>query len=202
MNKITDAISGSLLDNGFISEEDRALCKYGIEMFIICVLELGSVLLIAAVVGNFPETVIYFVGFIPIRMYAGGYHADTRLRCFIILLLSYALFSVINRNALPAAFSVAAAAAALLNLVNVWMWAPLPHENKRINEAEKSRYRKLSILFSTAGCIIAAVILCAKARNPYSQAYLLGLCTAYITMTAGKIKNIIRKGGERDEKGF
>ena len=94
MKSISQYISQTLGDEGIIKKDEIDVCKYGIEYFIISVLEILSVLLLSAFVGNFVCTLIYFVAFIPLRIYSGGYHADSKIGCYLILLSVYALFSV------------------------------------------------------------------------------------------------------------
>lgn len=198
MDKLTRSISQSLLENNFIGKDDVELCQYGIEMFIICVLEMTAILLLSVIIGNFIETVIYMLAFIPMRVYSGGYHADTRLRCFIILLAVYAAFSIINRYNFFIEFSIFILIALLLNILFVYMWSPLPNRNKTVNEKQLHHYRKMSILLSVIGTVITSFIVSVNIYNNYTQAFLLGLFTAFISLIVGKIKNLMKGDGSNE----
>lgn len=198
MDKLTMTISNSLAENKFIKPGDIDICRYGIEMFVICVLEMCSILFISAIIGNFTKTIIYFVGFMPIRVYGGGYHADTRLKCFIILLTVYAAFSFVNTYELLPKYSICAITMMIINMFAIYLWSPLPNGNKSVNKKERQLYRKMSLLFSTIGCIITIVIIETNFYNAYTQAFLLGLFSAFTSLIAGKIKNTLR-GGEKNE---
>ena len=100
VKNISNGIADMLWTQGIIQEDDIDKCKYGIDLFISSFLEIISILAIAAILGNFIETVLLFVFFIPLRIYAGGYHADTKLKCFIISLVMYG-FSYTLANITP-----------------------------------------------------------------------------------------------------
>jgi len=197
MDKLTKSISQSLLENNFIDKEDVELCQYGIEMFIICVLEMAAILLFSIIIGNFFETVIYLFAFIPMRIYSGGYHADTRMRCFIILLAVYAAFSIVNRYSFLFEFGIFMLIALIMNIIFVYMWSPLPNGNKTVNEKQRNYYRKMSIILSIIGVVITSFIITINIYNRYTQAFLLGLFTAFISLIAGKIKNSMKGDGRK-----
>lgn len=54
-----------------IDKNDAAIFRYGLEMMLLTIAEVASVLMIAAFVGNFVETFLYFLAFIPLRLFAG-----------------------------------------------------------------------------------------------------------------------------------
>ncbi|MDO5398598.1 MAG: accessory gene regulator B family protein [bacterium] len=197
MEKVTLFISNALAENNFIRSEDVDICRYGIEMFIICILEMCAILFVSIILGNFFETIIYLVGFIPIRIYAGGYHANTRLRCFIMLLAVYAIFSITNTHELLQQYRIYALIISFINILAVYLWAPLENENKSVNANERKYYRKKSLIFSVIGFIIAIIIISVNFCNTYTQAFLLGLSTALLALFAGKIKNIVNRGEKR-----
>ena len=95
MDRIALSISNTLAESNIIKKEDVAIYKYGILLFLTSALEIGIILILSLFIGNFIETIIFFVAFLPIRVYAGGYHADTKLRCFFVLIGVYAIFSVV-----------------------------------------------------------------------------------------------------------
>lgn len=191
MERLAKSISLALLKNNVITKKELELCEYGMELFLICVLELGSVLILSIIFRNFLETLIFFVGFIPIRIYSGGYHADTRLRCFIILLAVYALFSFVMRMSLVE-YKYILMALSVIAVLLIAIWDPLKHENKNISEKEKRVYHGISITVSIVECGIIVFMILLNRYNIYLQAFILGLFTAVISLTAGKIKKFLQ----------
>lgn len=80
MRNIANNIAALLNANGIIQEDDMDTCRYGLEIFISSLLELTSILFISIFMDNFLETLLFFAAFIPLRVYAGGYHADTQIK--------------------------------------------------------------------------------------------------------------------------
>lgn len=94
MQRLAQGTADRLAAQGIIREEDVPIYRYGLEAMYSSLLELLSILALAALIGNFWQTVLFFAAFIPLRLYAGGYHASTRLRCFLTSLVVYAAFTI------------------------------------------------------------------------------------------------------------
>lgn len=199
MDKVARIISSALLENKIIAQNDYEICRYGVEYILISVLEILSVLILAAIMRIFQYTVLYFTAFIPVRIYIGGYHADTRMRCFGILLGVYAVFAVIMKYISLQNWSYIIIALTVVSVICVSLWAPLKHKNKNITEKERIIYRKISIgiCILESGIIIFMILI--NKYNPYIQAFSLGLFTAVISLIAGKIKSLTRKEAENNE---
>lgn len=143
------SISGSIADvlevSGVIRHEYVNQCRYGLELLISSMLELVSILVIAAIAGNFLETLLMFAAFIPLRIYAGGYHADTKLKCYFVSLGVYAVFTIIM-NVIPSgAYLCVVLSCTIFSLIMVLAAAPVVHRNKTVNDIERKHYRKISI---------------------------------------------------------
>ena len=93
MERISKKISYCLSENKVIDRKDCKIYQHGIELFLTCVIEIGLILIAALLCRNFWNTTMFFFGFLPIRVYSGGYHADTRIRCFAVLVIVYIIFS-------------------------------------------------------------------------------------------------------------
>lgn len=188
MDKIAETISLKLSENNCIQKEDVSVCKYGLELFLMLVLEVGAILLTSVFVGNFLETVIFFIAFLPLRMYVGGYHADTRIRCFGILVFVYILFSILILFDINTYLMLLVS---LISVICIYIWAPLQHKNKSIQQNKQRRYKRISVIISV---IEALVILLANIFNIHNNivtSFFLGFLTVLISLCAGKIKKFI-----------
>lgn len=191
MKNISGTIADALWTQGIIQKDEVAACKYGIDIFISSFLEIASILLIAAVLGNFFETVLLFLAFIPLRVYAGGYHADTKLKCYIISLMMYAIAYVIAAVLPSETYLFANVFGTLFSLFTVLIKAPIIHRNKTVNAVERKNYRKISIeicLFETT----AVLLLTSKYPQNSAITYLaVGQMSVSISMLAAVAKNHI-----------
>lgn len=155
---LSEKIADALISGGSVDAGDRDIYVYGADVLLSTAANILCVLVIGAVAGRVLETLLFLAFFIALRSAAGGFHAATHLKCFLILLAAYgaalALILLLPQKtcgiiALPAAAVSAAAVAAL---------APVPHENRPASPKELVRFRKLSLWLAAGET--AAVLLC------------------------------------------
>lgn len=84
MKQILDSLIEKQIRLGFIREEERELYEYG--YLIMCEWGFNIVMaaLIALITGAVQTTIVFLVSIIPLRSFAGGYHASTPGRCALI----------------------------------------------------------------------------------------------------------------------
>ena len=194
MKNISSGIADMLRTQGIIQEDDIDKCKYVIDIFISSFLEIISILVIAAILGNFIETVFLFVFFIPLRIYAGGYHADTKLKCYFISLVMYG-FSYTLANITPSEiFVLINVIGTLFSLIIVLIKAPIIHINKNVNDIERRNYRKISIEICLIETTIILLLNMAIPKNIIVTYLTVGQVSVAISMLAAILKkHIIRK---------
>ena len=200
MKELSNIITDALAENGFIAFDDYAVCQYGINVFLISTAGIGFVLFVSLFLKNSIETLLWLITFIPIRIYAGGYHADTRLNCFLAFIAVYLIFSVMLIN-LPI-YTGLYLFMTWFTMLAIFRWAPVQHKNKHVSESEKVFFRKTAISFATIEGVVATVTLLLNIHHVYSMAVVYGLFTAGISLLAGKIKNYFRsENHEQKEQG-
>lgn len=64
---------------------------YGFELLVSSVIETISLLLIGLLTGKLIDTIIFIISFSSIRVFSGGYHANSYLKCFIVTVAYYLL---------------------------------------------------------------------------------------------------------------
>lgn len=190
MKSLSKTTADILVSQAAISKEDAEICSYGLEIFFASAIELIAIFIISAFAGNFLPTLLFFSFFIPLRIYAGGYHADTKLKCFFVSLLVYFVFSVILAYLPHNLYVYMIVAELAFTLTMVVAKAPVVHYNKSINSKEKGVYRKISlaIAFSESAIIVAFTMLDNKA---YALAMSLGQLGESLSMLAALIKTKI-----------
>lgn len=191
MRNISSSIAEILGTQGIIQEDDVDKCRYGLEVFISSSLEALSILLISVFVGNFFETLLFFSAFIPLRIYAGGYHADTRLRCYLVSLAVYGLFTIVIKVLPTDLYRMVNMIEVLFTLGVVIISSPVIHHRKGVNDIEIQHYRKRSIQI----CIVQAVIILALIiflrENRFVTAFALGQIAESLSMLAAIVKDRI-----------
>ena len=191
VKNISNGIADMLWTQGIIQEDDIDKCKYGIDLFISSFLEIISILAIAAFLGNFIETVLLFVFFVPLRIYAGGYHADTKLKCYFISLVMYG-FSYTLANIIPSGmFVLINVIGTLFSLIMVLIMAPIIHINKNVNDIERRNYRKISIEICLVETTIILLLTMTIPKNIIVTYLTVGQVSVAISMLAAIMKKHI-----------
>lgn len=191
VKNISNGIADMLWTQGIIQEDDIDKCKHGIDLFISSFLEIISILAIAAFLGNFIETVLLFVFFVPLRIYAGGYHADTKLKCYFISLVMYG-FSYTLANITPSGmFVLINVIGTLFSLIMVLIMAPIIHINKNVNDIERRNYRKISIEICLVETTIILLLTMTIPKNIIVTYLTVGQVSVAISMLAAIMKKHI-----------
>lgn len=191
MKSISGTIANTLWTQGIIQEEDIDTCRYGLDVFISSVLEIVSILVIAAFVGNFFQAVLLFTAFIPLRIYAGGYHADTRVKCYLISVGVYVFLTLFTSMISPKVYATVSIILTLTALVTVLTSAPLIHKNKSVCEIERKYYRKLSISICLIESIIILILTVVLPQSSYIVSLAIGQAAVTVSMIAAIIKGKI-----------
>lgn len=118
---------------------------YGVQLLLSTLINISFIALISTVVGCSYAWIPFLVGFIPIRVTAGGYHAKTPLLCSTVFCGTYSigimLLGTINDTGLiPVCLFNSITA-----IVIVYLYSPLPAHNKPMSKIEMENKRTISI---------------------------------------------------------
>lgn len=149
--KIAERITENMEDNHIIKHDDRELYVYGFNQGLNILLNLITTLVVGLLFRNILELAIFMATYIPLRSFAGGYHAKTPVRCYIfsiILILAFSLMmKYVHFTIFICSIMIVVSSSIILFL------APVEDKNKPIDEREQNVYRKKSF-------IILAVEIC------------------------------------------
>ena len=150
MNDISGKIVNRLLEKGAVRKEDYEIYLFGINQLLIIILDLLTVIVIGTAFGKAVQTIILVTAFMILRSHAGGYHASTPFRCYILtaltIIISLSAMNYIECN--------------LLILTGLWtvsgivILMPAP-----VDDMEYIYYRKKTIV--VWGLESIAALLCA-----------------------------------------
>ena len=156
--KMAKQLAVRLEENQIIKSDDRELYVYGLNQGLSILLNIVTTLGIGLLFGCTPQLVVFMVAYIPLRSYAGGYHARTPLRCYVISIIMLIVVSMCLK---------------CIELNHWYYWtlvvvsfffiiflSPIADKNKPLDEIEVKVYRKraifillvevaLSVLFAT-----------------------------------------------------
>ncbi|MDE5946937.1 MAG: accessory gene regulator B family protein [Oscillospiraceae bacterium] len=150
---LSDFIALFLYKKKIIDEERLPVCKYGFEIIVSTIIGFLLVLTSGIILGEFMEAVLFYCLFVGVRLFTGGYHANTHLKCKMTLLIC-CLFVLVTSKYLKLSIGLQCLLL-LLYLIAVFLFSPVEHINAPLTTDQKTRNRKISIIMAIALTIIS-----------------------------------------------
>jgi accessory gene regulator B len=125
---------------------------YGLQTMIEKFVNICTIIIFAIVSKEVLVSFVFYLCFVYLRKYTGGFHARTFLKCYFlssisfavaVLLIKYNVFSTIIYRIL-----------CVLGIVLLLKWKPIDSENKPISDEEKNLYYKKVIMLLLIFCIL------------------------------------------------
>ena len=99
IKRLADKLTKFICSHINSSPEMADVYRYGFEITISSILNIILVLCCGIIMGDVLASVVYLLVFILLRIFTGGYHATSYLRCNIVMivsfLLTYALYRIL-----------------------------------------------------------------------------------------------------------
>ena len=138
--KFAEKVTTELVKSQKIKLEDQELYRYGIEQGILILLNVLTALAIGLIFHCLFYVVIFSVAFVPLRSYAGGFHAKTFSRCYILSVLMLISFCVFNKISIISKYSFIIIY--ILCSIIILILSPVETKTKPLDELETKVYRK------------------------------------------------------------
>lgn len=152
MEKLSQKVARSLVENGNISKEHEAVYQYALQSVLILGMNVLLSLLIGILLDRVGYCVLFLCAMIPLRSNAGGFHASNLAVCYILSFTSLVTtLLLVDKDDLY--WVVILAAAAVVSAILIFIYAPLDTKNRRLDDDEKKR------IGSKARWIVSAELL-------------------------------------------
>lgn len=184
--RLSRKIGDNLVESNIINAEDAEIYIYGINQILVSILNVSSALIIGLIFGVFFEIAVFMAAYIPLRTFAGGYHAKTPLSCYVFSVIMLIVVSIGMKylSIEEWIYYVILAAAASVVLI----LAPVEDRNKPLDEIEHKVYKRRTILIAAVELTLAMLLKLLMLDD-------LFIATAYsfvvlsLMLIAGKAKN-------------
>lgn len=158
-NNLFKRIALRLAANGSIEEKYIELYVIAMQSLLAMALNAATALLIGYLLGMWQQGIILFAAFIPLRSYAGGYHARGYLSCYLescVITTAILLFLrfITQSSTLPYGMWLLFLTAAAV----VFRLAPLADENKPISEKETIVFKRRTRIILILEMILAGAL--------------------------------------------
>lgn len=133
--------------------DNYELYEYAIYIILSSAFHMATVIVLGLVFNLLTESLVFYLSFIVIRKFAGGYHAKTPTRCYIISIITIVLMLCIIKwiliiNYLSIYYSLFFSE--LVCVLILCFLSPLDTENKLLNGKERTIYKIVSCVTSIA----------------------------------------------------
>lgn len=184
--KLCERVSHWLVAKG-LDEKERPVYAYGLQVAIETIGNMITTVLIGLVFGQVLESVVFLAGYCALRTYAGGFHTETALRCYVAscaLVAGVLLFCKIYPLSYAWVMILPTVAATAL----IAALAPVAATHKPLDAEEYIYYRKHC---RRRLCVEVAVLLVFVLIGQLRLALVLstGLCLVAFFMVLGRYKN-------------
>lgn len=159
--KIIEKTMHFIFKYGNVKEEDRDIYQYGLEITLIFILNICTILIISLFLNLFIESLLFLVCFSLLQSFAGGYHAMTHLRCFLMTMACWVIAVVSVPLIEP--FLILHIVFSAASLIMVFLLAPIQHKNYPMSDEKARRMKKIARTIVVMQC---AVVLAIEIFNP------------------------------------
>lgn len=190
LEHLSEKFTGKLVHAGIISETDADIYMYGFFQVIMLFLNVITTLLLGVLFQQFFLCILLNATYIPIRISAGGHHANSPFRCYINSTIMIAVLLAVIRW-IPIHPVVSIALLVLASIV-VWILAPVETENNPLDETERYVYRKrtrIVLAIEIAASVFSLIFL----KEQIATTIILGLFTEAWMLLVGAAMNYRRK---------
>ena len=179
-------------EHSIINAKEIQIYAYGLELLFSSIAGVVALMVISVVCGKPFLWIPYLTGFIPLRLFGGGYHAKTHLRCIFTFSLLYSLIMLIETF-----YTISMKvwlAAVFLNLVIILLFSPVAAPNKPLRQEQGRTNRQNSIVLSLInllGCVLLVFLFACNSQ--WVNMYFAGSSMAGLSMLLAVIKNRERR---------
>lgn len=155
IHRLSLEIADYLFYRRIISIDKYDVYSYGLEMIISTLAGIMLILLCGLLTNSFIHAVIFYGLFVILRMFTGGYHADSHIACKLTLCLSF-LVTNCTYYILADKFNIIMhVLISLFNLVTVIFFSPVECSKKILSSATKKRNKLISIILHMSFTLVS-----------------------------------------------
>ena len=189
LNKVMTFISK---DNE-LDDDEAEVVRYGLEIVITRAFFAVIIAIIGLLMNCFLESIVFAISLSFLREYGGGYHAETRKKCFVLSILTLiAALSIIKLAESFQFLTFPICGIALISVIYILLKAPIDTPNKRFDKDEIRFYGRKARLLTVILLVAAALLWILKLGN-FTFSILTGIIIQAYLMIKGQISNSINR---------
>ena len=147
-----------LKSHHFLSPEELAYAVYNLEVLLINLEKIITIYFFALIFQNVSTTVIVHISYFLIRMFAGGWHAQSSISCTVISVVGFVFLPKIVQSLPLSIESPAFMLFTIALLATIWKYAPAGTEKKTITDKFQRRKLRWQAMAVTTVLLIVAYL--------------------------------------------
>lgn len=171
--------------------DNYELYEYAIYILLSSAFHIATVIVLGLVFNLLTESLVFYLSFIAIRKFAGGYHAKTLVRCYLFSFVSNIIILCLVKwiNSINTLFIFIFIIFELLCVVLILLISPLDTENNPLTGQEKKMYRMLTSIITILIFIISSLCFFKGYRN-IGSSMICGVVMSALVLLMRKIQII------------
>ncbi len=185
MEHLSTKLTNYILMKGVIEENDFEIYQYGFQRFLELAINIMCSIIIAFLLNMKLECIAFFLFFIPLRSYSGGFHMENYLSCLFLSCLSLTGILCIVKYLSPAPlFSYILY---FISLVVIKIIGSVDHPNRSVNEEDNLYFNKrTNIILLISSFIFILFLISNNTRYLLLEALVFTLTS--VSLLIGKIQ--------------
>lgn len=147
-----------LAEKNIISEDEKEIYSFGLSQLKFFLAGIITDISIGILFGMLWQCLLFTATYIPLRQYAGGYHARTPKICYLMSVILVCTALVIIKYASLGTGMLALTV--LISLVVIFCKAPVESINKPLNDKERAVFKKYARIISSFEGLVSCMLYC------------------------------------------
>lgn len=182
---ISDKAVAKLIQLNSIREDEKELYTYGLQQGIFIILNIVTTIVIGLISDMLWQSVLFMAAYLPLRSFAGGYHARTQLRCYLYsITLIITVLSAIRF--IPWTNFICLGTALFAGAI-IFTLGPVEDINKPLDQIEVAVYKKSTRIILALEFLIILLLLALKLNKALS-CIAVSLFALSVMLVLGKLK--------------
>lgn len=186
--EVSKKITTSMIENCIIDENEKEVYAYGMELMISTLISTTIILGLGIVLNRFWNTLFLVLPFYCIRIYAGGIHAETYIKCNLSFTVGF-LFTLLGTEyIINNKYCKYLIFASLISAVVICLISPIEDHSRLLNQEERNKYNKKARISTIIWIILILILYLTEYSTgiPYMAS---GINAVLVVLLAGIIKN-------------
>ena len=171
-----------------LSPQKRPIFQYGFEITTSTLSSAFSILLISIFSRDVLSACLFLGIFFFLRLFAGGYHAPTYARCFILTNSVYLMVYLVSRVFIAFQSTIPAIVLTLLSGLIIFAFSPIRNKKHPISEMVYRKNRDIARILVTLEALVLTSLILLRCDFTYTSVPIVSLAAVAVMMIISKFQ--------------